>query len=219
MVTALTGAAAYASATRYLGLKPSHRNPDTHIMRLPSLLVLVALAASLAVGAAPASAALSSPETLYLDAYDPAQTVQITRKLVVRAHVIDAVLLVGATRHVGEIDKRVVLGRVGAGGGRAACARHRFLVRFPRAARGLNAVGKVGGVDRAGGDQKERRGMARVRTWLSGLPGRRSEDGQPHGGTAQSGHRKHPHTQPHPHLGPDRIIGRGIPRVFALVIE
>jgi hypothetical protein len=42
------------------------------VMRLPSLLLLVALVASLAVGAAPASAALSSPETLYLDAHDPA---------------------------------------------------------------------------------------------------------------------------------------------------
>src|SRR5689334_6450645 len=72
MVTALTGAAAYASRNRYLGLKPSHRNPDMQVMRLPSLLLLVALVASLAVGAAPASAALSSPETLYLDAHDPA---------------------------------------------------------------------------------------------------------------------------------------------------
>src|SRR3954453_22030090 len=72
MVTALTGAAAYASATRYLGLKPSHRNPDMHVMRPTSLLVLVVLAASLAVSAAPAPAAVSGPETLYLDAFDPA---------------------------------------------------------------------------------------------------------------------------------------------------
>jgi hypothetical protein len=43
-----------------------------NVMRLPSLLLLVVLAASLAVGAAPASAALSSAETVYLDAFDPA---------------------------------------------------------------------------------------------------------------------------------------------------
>src|SRR3954469_3735233 len=72
MVTALTGAAAYAPADRYLGLKPSHWNPDMNVMRLPSLLLLVVLAASLAVGAAPASATLSSAETVYLDAFDPA---------------------------------------------------------------------------------------------------------------------------------------------------
>src|SRR4051812_14891110 len=72
MVTARTGAAAYAPADRYLGLKPSHWNPDMNVMRLPSLLLLVVLAASLAVGAAPASAALSNAETVYLDAFDPA---------------------------------------------------------------------------------------------------------------------------------------------------
>jgi hypothetical protein len=43
-----------------------------HVMRPTSLLVLVVLAASLAVGAAPAPAAVSGPETLYLDAFDPA---------------------------------------------------------------------------------------------------------------------------------------------------
>src|SRR4051812_27611846 len=72
IVTALTRAAAYAPAIRYLGVKPSHWNPDMHPMRLPSLLVLVVVAASLAVAAAPASGALLRPETLYLDSFEPA---------------------------------------------------------------------------------------------------------------------------------------------------
>src|SRR3954449_608626 len=72
IVTALTGAAAYAPPHRYLCLKSSHRNPDMHVMRLPSLVLPVVLAAFLAVGAVPASAALAGPETLYLDAFDPA---------------------------------------------------------------------------------------------------------------------------------------------------
>src|SRR3954452_4892852 len=68
MVTALTGAAAYAPANRYLGLKPSHRNPDMPLMRLPSLL-LPLIVCGLLVPAAPAAAALSTSETLYLDAH------------------------------------------------------------------------------------------------------------------------------------------------------